>query len=96
MDSQPTRMATPLTDSTTAISEEERSTRVIRVLKSVSRAFDSISPTFASVTIWNMMVTQKFGLTDIADRPSQFIQALRGIYDESQVRLIEAKLVNEI
>ena len=67
-----------------------------RVLQCVSRAFDSISPALASVTLWNMMVTQRLGFTDIADRPVQFIDGIRAIYNAPQARLIETQLVKEI
>jgi hypothetical protein len=89
-------MATPRQTSVSAKSEESQSTLVTRVLESVSRAFDSISPALASVTLWNMMMTQRLGLTDIADRPARFIEGLSAIYDGPHARDIEAKLVKEI
>jgi hypothetical protein len=96
MDSQSSKMATPLQTLVPAPSEEAQLVLVGRVLESVSRAFNSISPALASVTLWNMMVTQRLGFTDIADRPAQFIEGLRAIYNAPQARLIETKLVKEI
>jgi hypothetical protein len=89
-------MATLRTTSTSATTGEATSTPVNRVLESVSRAFDSISPALLPVTLWNMRVTQRLGFTDIPDRPVQFIEGLSAIYDEAQTRVIEARLVKEI
>jgi hypothetical protein len=96
MDSQAAKMATQRAASVTQRNEETQSTLVSRVLESVSRAFDSIQPALASVTLWNMMVTQRLGFTDITDRPAQFIEGLRAIYAEPRARVIEANLVKEI
>ncbi len=96
MDSQAAKMAIPRPASATARTEETRSAPLYRVLQSVSRVFDSMSPSFASVILWNIMMTQRLGFRDIADKPTQFIEGLHAIYGEPQARAIEAELVKEI
>jgi hypothetical protein len=96
MDSQSAKVASPRQTLVSETSEETQSALVARVVESVLRAFDSISPAIASVTLWNMTVTQRLGFTDIVDRPAQFIEGIRAIYSAPQARIIEAKLVKEI
>ena len=96
MDSQTAKVATPRQTLISETNEGTQSALVGRVVESVFRAFDSISPAIASVTLWNMMVTQRLGFVDIADRPAQFIEGIRAIHGEPQARLIEARLVKEI
>jgi hypothetical protein len=96
MESQPTRMVIPSTTPATVASEGTPTAIAGRVLSSVSRALDSVSPDFASVTLWNMTVTQRVAFTDSAERPGLFMEGLRAIYNEAQVRVIEKKLVKEV
>lgn len=82
--------------SASVLAEETLSTLVTRVMKSVSKAFDSISPGLAAVALWNIMVTQRLGYADVVGMPAQFIEGLRAIYDEAQAKAIEAKIVKEV
>lgn len=77
---------------------EAREDFASRVAKCISRAFDAIGASAATqqLIFWNISVTNNVGVGEIASKPVEFMEGLRGIYGEAAMVVYQYKLMKEI
>lgn len=69
-----------------------------RISSCVVKAFDSMGVSHATqdVIFWNLSVTKGLGRGEVVDKPSEFLDGLRGIFGEAGLVVFEYKLGIEI
>jgi hypothetical protein len=69
-----------------------------KVRDCVVRTFNGIgsSPTMQQVICWNLSVTQKVGLDEVADKPAEFMEGIHTIFGQAGSDVFEYMLIKEI
>lgn len=77
---------------------ENRAVVAARVKDCVGRALHAVGSSAAmqQTIYWNLSVTKSLGPDDILDRPSEFLEGLRGIFGEAGIIVLEYMLAREI
>ncbi len=77
---------------------EQRETFATKVRDCVLRAFQAIGTSLSmqDVIIWNLSVTKKVGLDEVADKPGEFIEGMHAIFGETGADVFEHMLIREI
>jgi hypothetical protein len=77
---------------------ENRKTFVTKVRDCALRTFDQIGTSLKmqDLIFWNLSVTKKVGVDEVADKPAEFIEGMRAIFGEAGADVFEYLLVREI
>ena len=68
-----------------------------RVFSSVASVLSSIVGKHAGEAVfWNLQITRSLSRDDIAERPAQFIEGLRGILGEKSTEIIELAMTKQL
>lgn len=77
---------------------ESRAVVAARVKDCVGRALHAVGSSAAmqQTIYWNLSVTKSLGPDDIVDKPSEFIEGLRGIFGEAGIVVLEYMITREV
>jgi hypothetical protein len=77
---------------------DRHTTFATKIRDCVIRAFSVIgtSATMQQVILWNLSVTKKVGLDEVADKPAEFMDGLRALIGSAGADVFEHMLVRDV